>query len=99
MEVLDHLRLDPDSEAGQKNFSFSLCLRVFAPFLSIWYFMRWSTMGQSSKYEERDQELAAVPSQPGEQGDAVFGQADEGGPNYRQVGVQGECISAETELT
>ncbi|KAI6857863.1 amino acid transporter [Hortaea werneckii] len=43
-------------------------------------------MGQSSKYEERDQELAAVPSQPGEQGDAVFGQADEGGPNYRQVG-------------
>lgn len=56
-------------------------------------------MGQSSKYEERDQELAAVPSQPGEQGDAVFGQADEGGPNYRQVGVQGECISAETELT
>lgn len=57
-------------------------------------------MGQSSKYEERDQELAAVPSQPGEQGDAVFGQADEGGPNYRQVSVlRGECINAETELT
>ncbi|RMY42210.1 hypothetical protein D0866_00063 [Hortaea werneckii] len=43
-------------------------------------------MGRPSKHEERDQELAAIPSQPGEQSDAVFGQADEGGPNYRQVG-------------
>lgn len=99
MEDLDHLRLAPDSEAGRKNFSFLVFQRLHFFLSFFWLFMRFGTMGRPSKHEERDQELAAIPSQPGEQGDAVFGQADEGGPNYRQVSIQGKCISAEVVLT